>query len=349
MTVQFRRLRGAILRVAAKATWPWLFASLGLLFIFGAIAMPLAETAGSPLASPANYVWWFVVTATTVGYGDFAPASTGGRVVAAVIMIFATGLMAVTVAKLADSVIDFGRKRMKGLDQLDEKNHLVILGYAVGDTELLVRELRADERDRANAIVLCSDLVDENPIPSQIKFVRGEPASDDVMRRACLAAASRVVVHCSDDNETLVAVLAAHSANPDAHIVALVRKPESRVHIKRIHPEVECVMPLSVPLMVQSIQDRGATAVISSLLSNAVDDTIFRVDAPKHGPGWTFGALQRMFKERLGATLVAVGADDGSGRMKLNPDTDYRIAGGAGLFYIAPRRLEAGAVPWDEC
>lgn len=38
-------------------------------------------------------LWWSFVTATTVGYGDISPATTGGRLVAAVLMITGIGLI----------------------------------------------------------------------------------------------------------------------------------------------------------------------------------------------------------------------------------------------------------------
>ena len=61
-----------------------------------------------------------------------------------VIMLFGIGVIAVAVAKLAESVFDFGRRRMRGLTQLSEAGHLVIFGYTKGETERLLRELRQD-------------------------------------------------------------------------------------------------------------------------------------------------------------------------------------------------------------
>lgn len=46
-------------------------------------------------------IWWAAVTAATVGYGDIAPASVAGRVVAIIIMIAGIGLFAALAAAVA--------------------------------------------------------------------------------------------------------------------------------------------------------------------------------------------------------------------------------------------------------
>jgi voltage-gated potassium channel len=53
-------------------------------------------------------LWWSFVTVTTVGYGDFYPVTTGGRITACVIM--GTGLLtlAVITAQVASSFVAQG-------------------------------------------------------------------------------------------------------------------------------------------------------------------------------------------------------------------------------------------------
>ena len=46
-------------------------------------------------------MWWAVTTMTTVGYGDIAPGTTGGRVLAIVVMVLGIGFMAILTANIA--------------------------------------------------------------------------------------------------------------------------------------------------------------------------------------------------------------------------------------------------------
>ncbi len=309
--------------------------------------MPRFEGAASPFANLAEYSWWFVVTSTTVGYGDIAPASVGGRVTAVVIMLFGIGVIAAAAVRVAESMIELGRRRIMGHAQLAVDDHLVVLGYCFGETESLVNELLADESEAEGSIVLCTDRLEHNPMPDRVLFVNGDLTCEETLARACVAKAGRILVHCGDDNETLVVTLAARSVNPRAHLVTVVGRPETEMHLKRVCPNIEVVTSLAVPMMVQSIQDPGATSVVSALLSNSTDDTIFSLCAPDNGKAWAFGSLQRTFKERLGATLIAMSSAEAANGVKLNPLANTPVHPGASLFYIAPKRITQAQAAWD--
>ncbi|MBI1355456.1 MAG: hypothetical protein GC160_14010 [Acidobacteria bacterium] len=344
---RLKRFRDTLLRLVTHASWPGIVIALTLLYGAGAVCMPLFEGPSSSLASLSDYTWWFIVTATTVGYGDISPATLGGRATAVVIMLLGVGLIAITVAKIAEEVVDFGKRRLRGLMKLDETGHLVILGYCPGETEALVRELLTD-RTEAGDIVLCATDPEENPMPDCVKYVRGDISSDEVLDRACVSRASRILVHCLDDNETLVVTLAARSVNRTAHIVARIEKEASERHLKRIDPEIECVRSLSIALMVHAVQDRGTTAVIASLLSHGSDDTVFRMELPASAKSWQFGPLQRAFKEKLDVTLFAIAGRGGLQDLDVNPTSGKTIDAGSCLFYIAQSRLDSRQVPWEE-
>jgi voltage-gated potassium channel len=50
-------------------------------------------------------VWWAVVTVTTVGYGDVVPTTTGGRIVAALLMLVGIGFLSTLTATIASSFV----------------------------------------------------------------------------------------------------------------------------------------------------------------------------------------------------------------------------------------------------
>jgi voltage-gated potassium channel len=50
-------------------------------------------------------IWWAVVTVTTVGYGDIAPQSVQGRIVAMIVMLVGIGFLSVLTAAIASMFV----------------------------------------------------------------------------------------------------------------------------------------------------------------------------------------------------------------------------------------------------
>jgi voltage-gated potassium channel len=56
-------------------------------------------------------LWWAIQTTTTVGYGDVVPGSTGGRVIAAVVMVAGIGFITVSTAGITSAFLESARRR----------------------------------------------------------------------------------------------------------------------------------------------------------------------------------------------------------------------------------------------
>ncbi len=56
-------------------------------------------------------LWWSLQTVTTVGYGDVVPEQTGGRIIAAVVMLQGIALITVGAAAVTATLIEQARKR----------------------------------------------------------------------------------------------------------------------------------------------------------------------------------------------------------------------------------------------
>lgn len=77
-------------------------------------------------------VWWAIVTATTVGYGDISPETIIGRLIAIFLMIFGIGLLGLVTSSIAtyflqtkqkeeDSTIVFLKSQISRIDELSDK------------------------------------------------------------------------------------------------------------------------------------------------------------------------------------------------------------------------------------
>lgn len=71
---------------------------------------------GASITSPGEAFWWSVVTATTVGYGDFYPVTATGRAVAVLLMATGIALIGVITANVAAWFVE----RFKEADERDQ-------------------------------------------------------------------------------------------------------------------------------------------------------------------------------------------------------------------------------------
>jgi voltage-gated potassium channel len=100
-----------------------------MLVLNGAVIVYLFErhAPGSNIHTLGDAVWWSFVTVTTVGYGDFFPVTTGGRITACFIM--GTGLLtlAVITAQVASSFVAQGPSRARPAPPGEEARREVTL------------------------------------------------------------------------------------------------------------------------------------------------------------------------------------------------------------------------------
>ena len=316
--------------------WRLPLAVAAAVFVVGWLGLWLAEPANAVVA-PANYWWWFLVTASTVGYGDLYPETAWGHVVGGFVIIGGIVTLTILFTRVASFLQTARGKRVKGLSQLDVGGHVVIIGYLAGRTERMVSELSVE---REHPLVLCAwDDVTENPMAelAHVQFVRGDPASTDVMTRACVARARTVIIDGRDDNESLAIALAVDHIRADLHIVVAVREMTRREQLRYVNEGIQCVQWHVPNQVTEEALDPGISQVYADLMTGGTGGNTYSATLPAGVAGRTFGDLQTRFGRRFGATLIAVRT---AGHLEVSPPWDTEIVGGVTVYYLGRERIE---------
>jgi len=135
-----------------------------------------------------NRIWWSIVTMTTVGYGDKAPKTIGGRIVAIIWMLFSTVFIAKFTAKITASVTigglqgkvrgfnDVYHARVGSISQSEASFFLTKHGIAVMPFESVQEGLKDLAEKKIDAFVpneLMLKYLVRNEFPGRVQVLPG--------------------------------------------------------------------------------------------------------------------------------------------------------------------------------
>ncbi len=293
------------------------------------------------LIAPQDFIYWILVTASTVGYGDLSPSTTAGKFVVAFYVIpFGLGLFGLAVGRLAAFVSTRWRKGVMGLKTLNLENHILVIGWNESRTLHLIRLLQREDTSNSepSEIVLCVRAEIENPLPDEVNFVKVPSFSEhEEMQRACVEQAKSIIIDIQDDDVTMTTALYCNSQNPEAHTIAYFTEDRLGTLLKSHCPNIECMPSVGVEMMAKSAMDPGSSSLHQELLDVDTGMTQYSAYYSSQQPQG-FKELFWRFKEEYDATLIGVKSPN-SNTIDINPGLASAVSPGSTLYYIADERI----------
>ncbi len=293
-------------------------------------------------------VWWTVVTMATVGYGDLFPVTNAARFLVGIpAMVFGIGFLGLIISETASKLIMSRSAKLQGLGRISMKDHLIIINYTTLEEMLyLIREIRADVKSKDKKICLVDEMLDEIPrelIEQGVEYVKGNPADEPVLERACLATASHAVVLSKDrnnphsDDQNLVTTLILEKLNPKVYSVVEVLNPAKihQVEVAGANSAV-CMSEFRYNLIINEIQDPGVKNIVRDLTSSGFGEQFYFIPVESMN-SWTYKELALWGVEH-GVSIIGIVR---SGEIMLNCAHDFIVNNNDRAVVIGSRRMKS--------
>ena len=347
-----KRLIKVFRRHLTQVTWLTLII---LLLFHGAFTYFLLLITGEQsLVSEDNFLYYYIVTTSTVGYGDFSPATTPGKLVVAIFQIpLGLALFGAVLGKIGQSVTTILRRHMTGEKDFSTfDDHILIFGWHPNRTPKIIDHILGDKNRCDRSILLCVKEDINHPFSdnSEVEFAKLDSFTNgDELKRVSINQAARIIVDADDDNETLTVTLRISKlVNENCHISTHF-EDEVKAQMLREHcNNVESSVSHSVEMLVRSIQDPGSSRVQEELLSTLKGDTQFSVQIPDNLNAIEFIKLFEQFKQKYNATVIGIADNRMGDGMILNPPSHSSIKAGQIIHYIATHRLHSHDIQWNQ-
>ncbi len=295
-----------------------------IVMLIGGLILSLLET--GEIADGGNPFWWAIVTMTTVGYGDYTPATITGRLFAVVVMFAGISLTALLTATISSIFVARKIREDKGLEKIDLSEHIILCGWNKTG-EQIVDSIQNLAGSKHHQLVLINDLGEDeiNHLKSRynkitLYFVAGDFTSETILDRANLKEADTVMiipnqtnedVSSNPDEKTIFATLTIKAMSPNIRVVAYLNNRENLTHIKRANvDEVVLSDDFGAFMVAAHVMDPGIPQAVNTLLDSKSSSHFKRVDIPSKFINKPFNDLFAHFREESGWILIGVYSEE---------------------------------------
>lgn len=313
--------------------------------IFGTIGVMVFEKGHNPgFQTLGDGLWWCVVTLTTVGYGDISPKTTGGKLVAGIIMFIGLSFYALLTGVLSSIIIErTKRNESSTMEMMNLTQHVVLCGW--NDTgRRLIKDLIESELD-PHVVVLLNQSTTPKLIDPNVHYIDGDPSTAEGLEKAQTKRARVAVIladehanHQDSDARAILTTLAIEQLNPAIHTVAEIYNDQNVYHLKNAGCD-EIILSGSYmgSVLSQSVQNPGISDVYNHLFSPAEGVQIYERPVNDAQVGKTFSQISTTCYGEGYGTLIGYQRNQ---KRVVAPTEDIKFKGGDILLMLKPLNVQ---------
>ncbi|GIN61983.1 putative potassium channel protein YugO [Robertmurraya siralis] len=212
-----------------------LFIAIFVLLTFGLFAYLLEPETFTTLF---DGIWWAIITASTVGYGDFVPKTILGKIIGILLILLGVGFVSSYFVTLASSTVKQQNDYIEGKIMFKGKDHKMIIGWNERSKTIIEKLLHSG---KSGLIVLIDQTLQSNPFSDyHVHFIKGRANSDQILKKANIYNAKKVLITADQskdelqaDMDTILTLLAIKGLNPTVYTVAEILTSEQAVNALR--------------------------------------------------------------------------------------------------------------------
>lgn len=317
------RLRRLLRRLVKSRAFPVLAAILSVLALSSLGVLLFEHRANQSFRNMGDAIWWTLVTAATVGYGDKVPLTAGGKLVAVLVMLFGVGLLGMITGRIASWLVEWKIREGSGLtDHKKAKKHFVICGWKNEMVSVLEDIIKVNQGLADEDIVLVSTVepaevenLRSHPDFQNVRFVRGDYVDENVLLRANIKQAAKALVladnssQASDqevDSRTVMTVLTIKTISKDIYTCVELIDAKFKRYLENVHcDEIILSREHNRILLANATVASGIAHIVHDLL-HVEEGRLASRDFPARFVGDTFANLSRYFMEVENSILIGM-------------------------------------------
>lgn len=239
-------------------------------------------------------LYWSIVTAATVGYGDIAPNNVAGQVIAIGLMFTAIPLFGALFSIFAARIAEAKIRRLIGMEHIGPRDeHILVLGNA-DETLTVIHSLK-----EVGHIVLIAQDIDSSAVPRGVSFIKGDPRDPNVIARARPKAAQHAIITGVRDGDILETAIALKEVAPDIPITVSTRSALASRALQALGIQRTLVwQELLGHTLAKSLQAPHAGGLLMQMV-NSDEFVIEEVPVSKEMIGKRFGSVRNTHAEYI--------------------------------------------------